>query len=352
MRVSDFDFFLPQELIADSPADPREAARLLHIKGDEFFEDKAVADFPGLLREGDLLVFNDTKVIPARLFGRRGEARIEATLFKSKGLTVWEALIKNARRLRENDEISFYPPLDPSADPLKARVLGKTQAGAVVLDFLADPNLLFSLFEKYGVMPLPPYIRRDQDQYARDAETYQTVFAKNIGAVAAPTAGLHFTESLLKKIKDRSVESVMVTLHVGGGTFLPVKAQDTENHVMHAEFGHISEQTASLVTQAKKDGRRIVSVGTTALRLLESAADSGGAVRPFHGETSIFITPGYEFKCIDALFTNFHLPCSTLFMLVSAFRGIKTMKDAYAHAIDRKYRFFSYGDACFIEKAS
>ncbi len=314
------------------------------------FTDGHILDFPTLLRQDDLLVFNDTKVIPARLFGKRGNAGIEATLFKAVGINQWEALVKNARRLHENDIVCFYPPDDSEADPLQAKVLGRGETGTVILEFLTSPDLLFVLLEKYGVMPLPPYIHRKKTDYEDDKSNYQTVYAKHDGAVAAPTAGLHFTKDLLAKIASMGIESVHITLHVGGGTFLPVKVQDTKDHVMHAEFGHISDHTARVITQAKQKGRRIVSIGTTALRLLESAADETGVVHPFHQETSIFITPGYKFKAVDALFTNFHLPCSTLFMLVCAFSGISCMKKAYEHAIQQKYRFFSYGDACFLEK--
>ena len=351
MLVSDFDFDLPKERIASRPAEPRESAGLLHVCPPDSLTDLHIADFPSLLRPDDLLVFNDTRVIPARLFGFRGKAAVEATLFKSLGLVQWEALIKNARRLHDGDVVCFYPPADPSADPLEARVLGRGADGkTVVLEFLVDPSLLFAALERYGVMPLPPYIRREKTGYEDDRRNYQTVYAKHDGAVAAPTAGLHFTEKMLADLDARGIENVKITLHVGGGTFLPVKVEDTKDHVMHAEFGHISEENAALITRAKRAGRRVVSIGTTALRLLESAADESGTVHPFHRETSIFITPGYEFKAVDALFTNFHLPCSTLFMLVCAFSGVDCMKAAYQHAINRQYRFFSYGDACFLEK--
>ena len=350
MRVNEFDFDLPRELIASRPAEPRESANLLHVQAPDKVTDLHISDFPSLLHPSDLLVFNNTKVIPARLFGKRGEASVEATLFKSVGLTQWEALVKNARRLKENDIVLFLSPTEPNLVPLEAKVLGRGENGTVILEFLVSPELLFPAFEKYGVMPLPPYIHREKDGYTEDMQNYQTVYAKKTGAVAAPTAGLHFTENLLKKINDQGIQSVEITLHVGGGTFLPVKVEDTKDHVMHAEFGEISKENAALITQAKKDGRRIISIGTTALRLLESAADEKGTIHPFHQETSIFITPGYTFKAVDALFTNFHLPCSTLFMLVSAFCGTDVMKAAYAHAIYKKYRFFSYGDACFLEK--
>ncbi len=350
LLVSDFDFELPKERIASRPAEPRESAGLLHVRPPDSFVDGHIFDFPSLLRKDDLLVFNDTRVIPARLFGKRGNAAIEATLFKAVGLNQWEALVKNARRLREGDIVCFYPPNDPQAAALQARVLGRGQGGTVILEFLTDSAELFAVLEKYGVMPLPPYIHREKEGYEDDKRNYQTVYAKHDGAVAAPTAGLHFTKDLLAKIDAMGIENVKITLHVGGGTFLPVKVADTKDHVMHSEFGNISAENARVLTQAKRDGRRIVSIGTTALRLLESAADETGIIHPFHQETSIFITPGYRFKAVDALFTNFHLPCSTLFMLVCAFCGTDCMKAAYRHAIQNEYRFFSYGDACFLEK--
>lgn len=350
MLVNEFDFVLPRELIASRPAEPRESARLLHVSPPSSFTDRHISDFPDLLRADDLLVFNDTRVIPARLFGKRGEASVEATLFKAEALNRWEALVKNARRLHEGDVVSFYPPENPDAKPLQAKVLGRGESGTVILEFMADPSLVFSLLETYGVMPLPPYIHREKDEYGEDVKNYQTIFARNPGAVAAPTAGLHFTENLLARIDARGIERMEITLHVGGGTFLPVKVEDTRDHVMHAEFGIITPEKAERLNRARQEGRRIVSIGTTALRLLESAADEKGVIHPFHQETSIFITPGYRFRAIDALFTNFHLPCSTLFMLVSAFCGTECMKSAYAHAVERKYRFFSYGDACFLDK--
>lgn len=351
MLVSDFDFILPKERIASRPAEPRESAELLYVCPPDSLTDLHISDFPSLLRPDDLLVFNDTRVIPARLFGFRGKAAVEATLFKSVGLNQWEALIKNARRLHEGDIVRFYPPREPQAEPLEAKVLGRGEDGkTVVLEFLIDPSSLFAVLERYGVMPLPPYIHREKSGYEDDKRNYQTVYAKHDGAVAAPTAGLHFTKELLAKIDSLGIENVKITLHVGGGTFLPVKVEDTKDHVMHAEFGHISAENARVLTAAKKAGRRIVSIGTTALRLLESAAGENGEIHPFNRETSIFITPGYEFKAVDALFTNFHLPCSTLFMLVCAFSGTDCMKAAYRHAIEKEYMFFSYGDACFLEK--
>lgn len=349
MLVSSFDFDLPKDRIASFPADPPESAKLLSVHGSGELTDFLIADFPSLLRPSDLLVFNDTRVIPARLFGTRGEAKLEATLFKAVAVNTWEALVKNARRLHDGDEVCFYAPDGSTKDPLKAAVLGRGESGSVILKFDADPQELFSLLEKYGVMPLPPYIHREKNAYGKDKTDYQTIFAKHNGAVAAPTAGLHFTKGLMQKIAARGIENVKITLHVGGGTFLPVKVEDTKDHVMHAEYGIISPETAQILTQAKRDKRRIVAVGTTAMRLLESAADENGVIHPFARETSIFITPGYKFKAVDALFTNFHLPCSTLIMLVSAFIGTDIIKNAYQHAIDNNYRFFSYGDACFLE---
>lgn len=351
MLVSDFNFDLPKERIASQPMEPREAANLLHVVSGKNLklEDLHISDFPNLLREDDFLVFNDTKVIPARLFGLRGKAAIEATLFKSFGINKWEALIKNSRRLHENDIIDFLPPNDPNAVPLQAKVIGKKETGQTLLEFIADPSELFSLLEKYGVMPLPPYIHREKTEYGEDKKNYQTVYAKNPGAVAAPTAGLHFTNNILQKIADRGIDNAKVTLHVGGGTFLPVKVEDTKDHIMHAEMGIVSQEVCDKLNEVRSQGRRIVAIGTTALRLLESSADEKRIFHPYHQETSIFITPGYTFKGIDALFTNFHLPCSTLFMLVCAFCGTDEMKKAYQHAIEKEYRFFSYGDACFLE---
>lgn len=350
MLVSDFDFPLPGERIASNPVYPPESAKLLSVRENGVLTDLTIADFPSLLKPTDLLVFNDTKVIPARLFGHRGNAFVEATLFKAVGVNIWEALIKNARRLHPDDIISFFPPNNPTAIPLQAKVMGRGNGGnTVVLSFLTDPQELFSNLEKYGVMPLPPYIHREKTQYEDDKKNYQTIFAKNEGAVAAPTAGLHFTPSLMDEISQRGVKNIKITLHVGGGTFLPVKVEDTKDHVMHAEYGHISKENADIINQTKKNGGRIVAVGTTTLRLLESATDESGIIHPFSKETSIFITPGYHFKITDALLTNFHLPCSTLLMLVSAFMGTETIKKAYQHAIDTNYRFFSYGDACFLE---
>ena len=343
MRVDIFHFDLPEDRIANAPADPRDSARLLHIMQNGV-EDKTIRDLPDLLRSDDVLVFNDTKVIPARIYGKRGDASIEATLLKQIDLSTWKCLIKNARRLKTNDTIIF-------GDDFQANVLSKDADGPVTLQFNVKGADLFAKLHLYGIMPLPPYIKRKKGGKESDKADYQTVYAKNEGAVAAPTAGLHFTNELLQKLKDKGIEEEFLTLHVGGGTFLPVKVEDTKDHKMHAEYGIITEEVAKRLNKAKQQGRRIIPVGTTAMRLLESAADEKGTLHPFAQETSIFITPGYTFRFCDALFTNFHLPQSTLFMLVCAFAGIDTMKNAYQHAIDNNYRFFSYGDACLIEKA-
>ncbi len=342
MRVDIFNFDLPPNLIANEPANPRDSARLLHIT-QHGLEDKIIRELPELLQKGDVLVFNDTKVIPARIYGKRGDAAIEATLLKQVDLSTWKCLIKNARRLKINDEVVF-------GDDFKACVQAKDSEGPVTLGFNVKGADLFAKLHTYGIMPLPPYIKRDKGGKETDKANYQTVYAKNEGAVAAPTAGLHFTKKLLQQFKDIGIQEEFLTLHVGGGTFLPVKVDDTKDHKMHSEYGIITEEVAERLNQAKKEGRRIIPVGTTAMRLLESAADENGVLHPFAEETAIFITPGYRFRFCDVLFTNFHLPQSTLFMLVCAFAGTETMKKAYQHAIDCYYRFFSYGDACLIEK--
>jgi S-adenosylmethionine:tRNA ribosyltransferase-isomerase len=339
MRVDLFDFALPRDLIADRPADPRESARLLVVG--KALSDRRISDLPQLLRPGDLLVFNDTKVIPARLVGQRGSAAIEVTLHKETATATWRAFAKGAKRLRPGDRIVFAP-------EFAAEVLAR-EAGEVELRFsLAGPEFRAAL-DCYGAMPLPPYIARPRGGDARDRADYQTMFAEKEGAVAAPTAGLHFTPALMKALEAAGIEWITLTLHVGAGTFLPVKVEDTANHVMHAETGYLEAATAERLNAARASGRRIVAAGTTALRLLESAAGPDGRLAPFAGETRLFITPGYRFKAVDLLFTNFHLPRSTLFMLVAAFAGLERMKKAYAHAIEARYRFFSYGDACLLE---
>jgi S-adenosylmethionine:tRNA ribosyltransferase-isomerase len=339
VRVDLFDFELPPERIALRPARPRDAARLLLVEGGSL-SDRTVADLPALLRGGDVLVFNDTRVIPAQLEGRRGEAAIGATLHKREGLRAWRAFLRNAKRVREGDEIDF-------GSGVSAVAAQKASDGSVLLSFLGQEPVEL-LLERAGRMPLPPYIAGKRATDERDAEDYQTMFAKAQGAVAAPTAALHFTPRLMESLRAAGVAHETLTLHVGAGTFLPVKAEDTADHVMHSEWGRIEPAAAERLNAARANGGRIIAVGTTSLRLLESAADEAGQVRPFEGDTDIFITPGYRFRAVDGLLTNFHLPRSTLFMLVAALMGRGTMQAAYAYAIDRGYRFYSYGDASLL----
>jgi len=339
MRVDEFDFNLPRELIAEHPIEPRDASRLLVIGA--ALDDRHVTDLPALLRAGDVLVANDTRVIPAQLTGTRGAATIDVTLHRDRGGGVWRAFVKGARRLKPGDVVSFGPSFD-------AEVMAKEPEGDVTLRFNSEGAALRAQLERFGRMPLPPYIHRDRSGETRDRHDYQTMFASAEGAVAAPTAGLHFTPALIAALSAAGIGLETVTLHVGAGTFLPVKVDDTEDHRMHAEYGIVTTDTAARLNAARANGGRIVSIGTTSLRLLESATDAAGIVRPFADETSIFITPGYRFRAIDVLLTNFHLPRSTLFMLVSAFAGLERMKTAYAHAIAARYRFFSYGDACLL----
>lgn len=343
MKTDIFTFDLPDGCIANEPANPRDSSKLLHVQSDGALTDLTVADLDELLRPDDVLVFNDTKVIPARLYGKRGMASVEITLFKQLNLSDWETLVKNARRLKAGDVIEFTPTFN-------ATVLHKMDTGPVVLRFNVSGADLMAAFHAVGTMPLPPYIKRSTGGKSSDKTNYQTIYARHEGAVAAPTAGLHFTPELFNRLEDKGIEKIFVTLHVGGGTFLPVKVDDTDNHKMHAEYGVVTSDIADKINTAKRAGRRIIAVGTTSLRVLESATDKDGIIHPFAGETSIFITPGYRFKMIDAMFTNFHLSGSTLFMLVCAWAGIDTMKNAYAHAIKNDYRFFSYGDACLLEK--
>lgn len=342
MKTDIFNFNLPEGLIADAPANPRDSSKLLHIGPTGELTDYTVADLDQLLRPDDVLVFNDTKVIPARLHGQRGAAHVEITLFKQLNLSDWETLIKNARRLKIGDIITL-------GDDFHATVTDKKPDGPVIVHFNKAGADLMAALHTVGSMPLPPYIKRPSGGKESDKADYQTIYARHEGAVAAPTAGLHFTPALFNRLDAKGIERLFVTLHVGGGTFLPVKVADTDNHKMHAEFGVITAETADKINAAKNSGRRIIAVGTTSLRLLESATSEDGIIHPFSGETDIFITPGYRFKLIDALFTNFHLSGSTLFMLVCAFAGIDTMKAAYTYAIEHGYRFFSYGDACLIE---
>jgi S-adenosylmethionine:tRNA ribosyltransferase-isomerase len=339
MRVDLFDFDLPQERIALRPGRPRDSARLLLVDG-ETISDHQVLDLPSLLEPGDVLVFNDTKVIPAQLEGRRGDARIGATLHKREGPREWQAFLRNAKRARTGDTIDF-------GRGVHASVVSKAEDGSALLHFLGDEPVEV-LLERAGRMPLPPYIASKRPADAEDRDDYQTMFAREEGAVAAPTAALHFTPRLLEALDTRGIGRETLTLHVGAGTFLPVKADDTGGHKMHAEWGRIDEATAARLNAVRESGGRLIAVGTTSLRLLESATGEDGRIRPFEGDTAIFITPGYRFKAIDGLITNFHLPRSTLFMLVSALMGLDVMKAAYAHAIAAEYRFYSYGDASLL----
>jgi S-adenosylmethionine:tRNA ribosyltransferase-isomerase len=343
VRVSEFDFSLPEELIALRPASPRDSARLLVVhEGATTFEEASVRDLPSFLRADDVCVFNDTKVIPAQLRGVRpargtsGEAEIDVTLHKREGADAWAAFAKPGRKLQVGDALRL-------GAGLSATVAAKHESGEIVLKFDASGTTLDRAIARVGVTPLPPYIAARRAADERDEIDYQTIYAAHEGAVAAPTAGLHFTPELLTRIDARGAHRARVTLHVGAGTFLPVKANDTTDHVMHAEWGEVSSNAAEAINAA----RRVMCVGTTSLRIVESAA-SGTSVAPFAGDTRIFITPGYQFKFVDMLLTNFHLPRSTLFMLVSAFCGLETMRAAYAHAIARRFRFYSYGDACLL----
>jgi S-adenosylmethionine:tRNA ribosyltransferase-isomerase len=339
VRVSDFDFDLPTERIALRPVEPRDAARMLVVRPDGL-ADHGVRDLPQLLRAGDCLVFNDTRVIPAQLEGQRGEARIGATLHKREGLRGWRAFIRNGRRLREGDEIIFGAGVSASASD-------KGDDGSWLLTFAGD-EAVEVLLNRAGTMPLPPYIASKRAIDARDATDYQTMFAEREGAVAAPTASLHFTPELIAALDAAGIGRETLTLHVGAGTFLPVKADDTDDHQMHAEWGRIDAETAARLNVVRANGGRIIAAGTTVLRLLESAVREDRMIAPFEGDTAIFITPGYRFKAIDGLITNFHLPKSTLFMLVSALMGLDTMQAAYGHAINSGYRFYSYGDSSLL----
>lgn len=355
MKVELFDFAFDKELIAKKPASPRDSSRLLDLSDGQNIYDRHFYDLPKILRSDDVLVFNDTKVIPARLYGQRGEALVEVTLYHPDDGIRWWSFIKNAKRLHVGDLVHFYTAeISASESDFSAEVLQKDEEDGVLIRFTCPPEELNQKLEKYGSMPLPPYIKRDKPLSGlwnpyNDKEDYQTVYAKHEGAVAAPTAGLHFTDRLLQEIDEMGVKRVFLTLHVGAGTFLPVKKEDTENHKMHAEYGVISPETAALINEAKKQGQRIIAVGTTSVRLLESATDEDGVLHPFCGETSIFITPGYKFRMIDMIITNFHLPKSTLFMLICAIAGMEQMQKAYAHAIAEKYRFYSYGDSSILK---
>ena len=341
MRVDLFDFELPPENIALRPASPRDSARLLCVAGaDSPFTDHKVSDLPGLLRAGDCLVFNDTRVIPAQLEGMRGEARIGATLHKREGLRQWRAFVRNAKRVRTGDVIDF-------GQDVRATAIDRGDDGSILLDFAGEEPVEV-LLERAGRMPLPPYIAGKRPTDARDLADYQTMFAREKGAVAAPTAALHFTPELMASLAAADIATETLTLHVGAGTFLPVKADDTDDHRMHAEWGRIDAATADRLNAVRKGGGRVIAVGTTSLRLLESATGEDDVIRPFDGDTAIFITPGYRFRAIDGLMTNFHLPKSTLFMLVSALMGRERMQAVYAHAIAEGYRFYSYGDSSLL----
>jgi S-adenosylmethionine:tRNA ribosyltransferase-isomerase len=357
MKLADFDFHLPEERIALRPASPRDSARLLLVQPGEPLQDLHVRDLPDLLRAGDVLVVNDTRVIPARLKGVRirGESRIavEATLHQQREGHVWTAFMRPGKKLAPGDRIQFGESGDRACllGALDATVREKGEGGEVTLAFdLSGPDLMDAIAE-HGQMPLPPYIAAKRGEDAQDQTDYQTVYAAEDGSVAAPTAGLHFTPELLARLAAMGVGLERVTLHVGAGTFLPVKTEDLSAHRMHAEWGEVEAATAGRLNAARAAGGRIVCVGTTSLRLLESAVDEDGTIRPFAAETAIFITPGYRFRAADGLMTNFHLPKSTLFMLVSAFAGFEVMKAAYAHAIADGYRFYSYGDTSLLWRA-
>ncbi|WP_316015887.1 tRNA preQ1(34) S-adenosylmethionine ribosyltransferase-isomerase QueA [Roseobacter sp. HKCCA0434] len=346
MRLSDFDFDLPEELIALRPLKPRPASRLLLAEGTAL-SDRHVSDLPEILRPGDLMVFNDTKVIPARLFGTRtrdsrdgpGTAKVEATLLERLGDDSWSALARPGRKLRAGDVLDFRD--------LSAELVEKGEDGRVTLRFDRSGADLDAAIALAGEMPLPPYIAGKRPADDADREDYQTVFAEKLGAVAAPTASLHFDRDLLDRLAEAGVESTRVTLHVGAGTFLPVTVDDVSEHRMHAEWGEVGEEAAETIAQAKAEGRRVIPVGTTALRLIETAGQ-GGTIAPWVGDTDIFITPGYRFRVADGLMTNFHLPRSTLMMLVSALMGVEEMRAVYAHAIAARYRFYSYGDSSLL----
>lgn len=355
MKVDIFDFDLDRSLIAEKPANPRDTSKLLDLSEEQGITDRIFYELPEVLNEGDILVFNDTKVIPARLYGQRGEAQVEVTLYHPIDGITWNSFIKNAKRLHEGDTVAFYTnEISAENSDFTAEVIEKKGEDGVVLKFNCHPKDLNNMLEKYGSMPLPPYIKREKptnglwDKY-NDKENYQTVYAKHEGAVAAPTAGLHFTPRVFEALEKKGIQKVFLTLHVGAGTFLPVKVEDTENHKMHAEYGVITEEACNIINEAKKNGKNIIAVGTTSLRLLESAADENGTLHPFTGETDIFITPGYKFRIIDYIITNFHLPKSTLFMLICAIAGTERMQGAYHYAMEHGYRFYSYGDSSILK---
>lgn len=355
MRVDDFDFHLPEDLIALRPAIPRDASRLLVVdpSSEPRIADRMIADLPDLLSPGDALVFNDTRVIPAELQGTRERdgavAHVSATLIGRLDGHRWLALARPAKRLKQGDRIVFGEAGNAClVSTLNATVEARGREGEVTLNFELSDAALDQAIATLGAMPLPPYIASRRPTDDRDRADYQTMFATHDGAVAAPTAGLHFTPALMEALAAKEISRHFVTLHVGAGTFLPVRAADTNDHMMHAERGSVSRETAASLNEVKARGGKIVAVGTTSLRLLESATDEDGRLQPFSGSTQIFITPGYRFRFVDRLLTNFHLPRSTLFMLVAAFSGLEVMRRGYAHAIERRYRFYSYGDACLL----
>jgi len=359
LRVDLFDFDLPEDRIALRPAEPRDSARMLVVEPDAPLSDHIVRELPTFLRPGDVVVVNDTKVIPARLSGIRvrGEAvaRIEATLHKREGDNRWRAFVRPAKKLNVGERIRFGDSSESMAclmASLDAEVIEKGEGGEALLEFALTGAALDDAIVNLGTMPLPPYIASKRGEDAHDASDYQTLFARESGAVAAPTAGLHFTPELVAALEARGVTIHKVTLHVGAGTFLPVKADDTAEHRMHAEYGVITPAVAEALNRARRAGGRLLAIGTTSLRILETAVDEQGVIHPIGKDTSIFITPGYRFRAIDMLLTNFHLPRSTLFMLVSAFGGLAAMKAAYAHAIATGYRFYSYGDCCLLTRAA
>jgi len=358
MKVDLFDFDLPEECIALRPAEPRDSARLLHLPlNGGALSDRSVRELPNILKAGDILVVNDTRVIPARLDGirRRGDsvARMAVMLHKRESDCRWRAFVRPAKKLKQGERILFGADDESGACQLNsfhADIAEKGDGGEILLDFSLSGPALDDAILRHGHMPLPPYIAGKRAQDSNDMADYQTLFANEPGAVAAPTAGLHYTPELVVRLESRGIKIVRVTLHVGAGTFLPVKAADTQDHRMHAEFGTITPYVAQVLNDARAKGGRIVATGTTSLRILETATNDDGIVQAFSGDTSIFITPGYRFKAVDVLLTNFHLPRSTLFMLVSAFAGLERMRAAYAHAIANHYRFYSYGDACLLER--
>lgn len=343
MKVDLFDFELPEEAIALRPVEPKDTSRMLVIDENGNLSDHKTLELTDFLNENDVIVFNDTKVIPAQLYGECRGLEVECNLHKRLGPVEWLAFAKKVKRFRKGDKITFGDNLSAIIEDITSDDIGQ-----LTLRFEVAPGLLEARLMEVGQMPLPPYIASKRDIDEQDKADYQTIFAKREGAVAAPTASLHFTERLLEALEAKGVQQARLTLHVGAGTFLPVKVDDTADHKMHAEWGEISKSAAEIINAAKVNGGRVIAVGTTALRLLESAAQPDGRVYPWSGDTDIFITPGYDFKIVDVLMTNFHLPKSTLFMLVSAFAGLDVMKRAYQHAIDEGYRFYSYGDSSLI----